>query len=607
MALANVAVALANRGRRVLVVDFDLEAPGLDTFDVMQPKAHVPGLIDFVVEYLKSGQAPSVERFISETSGVKKRDGSLWIMPSGHAENYATSFNEIDWGRLYAEQDGFLLFEDLKAQWRKMLAPDYVLIDSRTGHTDTGGICTRQLPDAVVVLFFPNEQNLRGLTRVVRDIRSEAQEPRNKSIELHFVMSNVPDLDDEDRILDEKKAAFQNQLEFSREPLIVHRYDSLSLLNQVLFVKDRPRSRLANEYLKLVSEIAVRNTADRDGALEYIRRLTRSWADAGVDDTILTAEDRLVDIQEKHSSDGEVLFRLAEHYKRIAEPDRVRELVQKSISSGYEDPRAYLTRAQIRAKRGNPSGASDDARRVLDSDRASPPMLSEAISLIDKFSAKSVAESTAVKSLSNEARLWLASKLNRSLDELGVADRILMTTIDLQEQPPGQSEPYVRHAHERDYFQLSLVYIGTGRFTHAMDMLLPSGKEIGELGKVDTFNYGMAKWGYTGLVSAEVFQRVVELDQAEDSDDDDVSANYQQCLSIASWANGDKKRALKHVEGARNAIEDMRRYGFRDDGIKEFSCWRYYEVDNDEFVADLNEIAELINGDDSRKPHFITR
>ena len=610
MALANVAVALANRGRRVLVVDFDLEAPGLDTFDVMQPRTHVPGIIDFVGEYLESGQAPSVERFISEASGVEESDGGLWIMPSGRAENYASSFNKIDWGRLYADQDGFLLFEDLKAQWRKLLEPDYVLIDSRTGHTDTGGICTRQLPSAVVIFFFPNEQNLRGLTKVVRDIRSEAQEPRNKSIELHFVMSNVPDLDDEDRILDEKKAAFQKQLEFKREPLVVHRYDSLSLLNQVLFVKDRPRSRLANEYLRVVSEIAVRNAADRDGALEYIRRLSRSWSDAGLDDTILTAEDRLVDIQKKHSSDGEVLFRLAEHYQRIAEPVRVRELVKESISSGYDDPRAYLTRARIRAKRGNPTGASDDARRVLDSDNASPPMLSEAIPLIDTYSPESIAESTAVKSLSNEAGLWLASKLNRSRDELDVANLILMTTIDSQEQLPGQGERYARHGHERDFFQLSLVCIGTGRYSQAMDMLLPSGKGIDELGIVDTFNYGMAVWGHTGSVAPEVFQRVIKLDRAEDSedpDDDDVSANFQQCMAIASWATGDRKRALKYVELARSTIADMQRYGFREDGIKEFSCWRYYEADNDEFVADLNDITELIEGDDSRKPHFMTR
>ena len=122
-----------------------------------------------------------------------------------------------------------------------------MLIDSRTGHTDTGGICTRQLPDAVAILFFPNEQNLRGLTKVVHDIRSETDEPRRKDIELHFVMSNVPDLDDEDRILEKKIQAFRDQLALTHDPLTVHRYDSLSLLNQVVFTRHRPKSRLATE------------------------------------------------------------------------------------------------------------------------------------------------------------------------------------------------------------------------------------------------------------------------------------------------------------------------------------------------------------------------
>ena len=48
MALANAAVELAQRGRRVLTVDFDLEAPGLDTFDVLRPPEEVPGIIEFV-------------------------------------------------------------------------------------------------------------------------------------------------------------------------------------------------------------------------------------------------------------------------------------------------------------------------------------------------------------------------------------------------------------------------------------------------------------------------------------------------------------------------------------------------------------------------------
>ena len=62
-------------------------------------------------------------------------------MPAGKRDDtYASRLNLLDWQRLYAEGDGYLLFEELRAQWQQHLAPDYVLIDSRTGHTDVGGI-----------------------------------------------------------------------------------------------------------------------------------------------------------------------------------------------------------------------------------------------------------------------------------------------------------------------------------------------------------------------------------------------------------------------------------------------------------------------------------
>ena len=251
MALVNSAVELAQRGRKVLVVDFDLEAPGLDTFDIVRPKAKTPGVIDFVGEYLETGQAPEIERFVSMTTTV---DG-LWIMHSGTQQGYAASFGQIDWQELYERRDGYLLLEDMKAQWKQMIQPDYVLIDSRTGHTDTCGICTRQLPDAVIILFFPNEQNLRGLTKVIRDIRLEANAPAKRTIATHFVMSNVPDLDDEDNTLRGMLGRFKTNLGFEAEPQVIHRYDSLSLLNQVVFTRDRPRSRLAREYCSLVDQI----------------------------------------------------------------------------------------------------------------------------------------------------------------------------------------------------------------------------------------------------------------------------------------------------------------------------------------------------------------
>jgi cellulose biosynthesis protein BcsQ len=43
MSLVNVGVALAAKGRRVLLVDFDLEAPGIPTFDLFGGKRNTGG------------------------------------------------------------------------------------------------------------------------------------------------------------------------------------------------------------------------------------------------------------------------------------------------------------------------------------------------------------------------------------------------------------------------------------------------------------------------------------------------------------------------------------------------------------------------------------
>lgn len=44
----------------------------------------------------------------------------------------------------------------------------YVLVDSRTGHTDMSGICTMLLPQKLVVVFTPNNQSLTGLSELIR-------------------------------------------------------------------------------------------------------------------------------------------------------------------------------------------------------------------------------------------------------------------------------------------------------------------------------------------------------------------------------------------------------------------------------------------------------
>ena len=595
MALVNAAVTLASGGRRVLVVDFDIEVPGLDTFDVLKLREEVPGVIDFVTRYLESGQAPDVSSFIAECDPVSERGGKLWIMPSGRNETYAANFNQINWADLYENDEGFLLFEDLKAQWEQVLKPDYVLIDSRTGHTDTSGICTRQLPDAVVVLFFPNEQNLRGLIDVVGAIRAEAEGPRKKNIELHFVMSNVPDLDDEDEILERKIEDFQDWLGFLREPMVVHRYDSLSLLNQAVFSKERPKSRLAKEYKKIVREISVRNWNDRDGALEYIRRADTSWGWTADDDSALGREEMLDKIEQAHQTDREVLFRLGALKESHHDPESALSLINQAIDAGYDNPEAWWERAKTHEQNRDPNAAKEDLLRVLEFREVPPPMVRGAISRLMRLEAydrKEVVNSPAVSSLNPDDKFFIASTFDRSPDDMRLAVALLEPTLDAGELQESSRNPARS--------QLGLSYLALGRCSEAARMFRDEGQDIANLDIDDTFNYAMALWGANGTVQTELFQRVVELDRSDSRKDEAPTPTpaYLQCMAIAHWAVGDKRKAHARVEKAKQAIKFL--------GRKKFSCWRYLRVNLESFSADLDEIRTLIEGPDSPMPRFMT-
>src|SRR5262249_41633081 len=71
---------------------------------------------------------------------------------------YPDMVRSFDWQEFYDEYaEVFPVVADELAK-----RYDYVLIDSRTGVTDIGSICTMMLPDKLVLVFTPSEQSLRG-------------------------------------------------------------------------------------------------------------------------------------------------------------------------------------------------------------------------------------------------------------------------------------------------------------------------------------------------------------------------------------------------------------------------------------------------------------
>ena len=134
MCLVNLASQLAQSGKKVLIVDFDIEAPGIPTFELTAPKSEAAGLTEFITQYRSTGIAPNVDEFIYRARDYES-GGSIDVMPAGlHDAGYSARLNSIDWARLYLNEDGYVFFEDLKQQWRDVVAPDQRVRGVGRGH-----------------------------------------------------------------------------------------------------------------------------------------------------------------------------------------------------------------------------------------------------------------------------------------------------------------------------------------------------------------------------------------------------------------------------------------------------------------------------------------
>ncbi|RST18641.1 tetratricopeptide repeat protein [Streptomyces sp. WAC05374] len=190
MALANTAWILAANGKRVLAVDWDLEAPGLHRFfhPFLDPSTlgATTGVIDLITEYAWAATSP-VQRpddwhrdyariqphavsLTPEALGWEFPDGGTLDFVSAGKQNreYSATVSTFDWDNFYDRLGGGHFFDalrdDMKANY------DYVLIDSRTGLSDIADICTVHLPDALVDCFTLSDQSMDGAAAVARQI-----------------------------------------------------------------------------------------------------------------------------------------------------------------------------------------------------------------------------------------------------------------------------------------------------------------------------------------------------------------------------------------------------------------------------------------------------
>jgi len=248
MALANVAEWFYEQGLRVVMIDWDLEAPGLESFFVspeeIEKVRRKPGLLDMLLAYKdqypllpltvsrpltmaaaasgvvieqlaetatdtasqsEAGSGPpgkvdtqsAIEVLETQLAPLEyflypirppASDGDkrgLWLLSAGwrtkeRFAEYGRAVQNFSWSEFYSAYHGEAYFEWMRKQLNSSELADVVLIDSRTGLTEMGGVCTRQLADVVVSFTAPNVQNLTGVTAMTASFKKkEVIEARN--------------------------------------------------------------------------------------------------------------------------------------------------------------------------------------------------------------------------------------------------------------------------------------------------------------------------------------------------------------------------------------------------------------------------------------------
>jgi len=199
LALANIANRLAEFGKKVCMLDFDLEAPGLHIkfSDSIGKNGIKKGLVDYIHKFTIENTVPrDISDYITEVNSFNDGGGTISLIAAGNTsrEEYWKKLSHIDWTKLFYEKDslGVDFFYNLKLQIEKQLAPDVLLIDSRTGITDIAGVTMSIMADEVVLFAANNMENLDGIGQVLCSLAVPSNSLRNEVPKINVVLSRIP-------------------------------------------------------------------------------------------------------------------------------------------------------------------------------------------------------------------------------------------------------------------------------------------------------------------------------------------------------------------------------------------------------------------------------
>lgn len=201
--VANTALFLSLSGRKVVALDLDLEAPGLHyklaSREVLASakSGTLRGAVNALRDLLegKSAEHKLQDSAIELDLPVESK-GSLRLIPAGSAPSpaYWQALEELQSLSRSNSRSGGLAEAvlELQASIADEFAPDFLLIDSRTGITELGGLATSLLADRVVCLSTTAPESIEGARVVAEALRAAPRLASQDSLRIDFLITRVP-------------------------------------------------------------------------------------------------------------------------------------------------------------------------------------------------------------------------------------------------------------------------------------------------------------------------------------------------------------------------------------------------------------------------------
>jgi len=221
------AIHLAQQHKKVVVIDCDLEAPGyLNFFNLSKHDSLISGKKNGLVEFFSDLQ------FYNDINAIQLDDyiinvgfnnninygnwgQNIYIVPAGnlnetsedganakHRNAFLEGLSRINLTDINVIRDSFnVLFNKIGED----IAPDVILLDSRTGYNDIIGTTSIFFSNAVVSFFGNSEQTLPGLLSLL-DLYKESK------FTLYMVNSILPNTKDAESLFESFTTTIQNYI-----------------------------------------------------------------------------------------------------------------------------------------------------------------------------------------------------------------------------------------------------------------------------------------------------------------------------------------------------------------------------------------------------------